>query len=292
MKLSLGWKGFDNFSSSENVFNPYCLNSFEPQKIFHFPRISLFVCFMLSVFFDLNQHHLKDPWLEKTWMWKQTTLPTIPRSFWMTERGPSLATNATTQAIDLAIWRRKKHVLVHNGSCTRCDYSSSASSSLKSQTMIHSGEKPFSSKQCNYSFTRSSHFKTHMLIHSGEKLYSCSHCSLSCTTAGNLKDHVRTHSGEKPFHCDQCNYTSTLTHLKRHKLKHTGEKLFSCSQCSFSCSRDGNLKDHIRIHSGEKPFKCNLCNYSSTRASHVKEHKRTYTGEKPGKCNQCYYSCT
>ena len=66
MKLSLGWKGFDNFSSSENVFYPYCLNSFEPQKIFHFPRISLFACFMLSVFFDLNQHHLKDPWLEKT----------------------------------------------------------------------------------------------------------------------------------------------------------------------------------------------------------------------------------
>ena len=65
MKLSLGWKGFDNFSSSENVFNPYCLNSFEPQKIFHFHRISLFACFMLSVFFDLNQHHLKDPWLEK-----------------------------------------------------------------------------------------------------------------------------------------------------------------------------------------------------------------------------------
>ena len=65
MKLSLGWKGFDNFSSSENVFNPYCLNSFEPQKICHFVRISLFVCFMLSVFFDLNQHHLKDPWLEK-----------------------------------------------------------------------------------------------------------------------------------------------------------------------------------------------------------------------------------
>ena len=65
MKLSLGWKGFDNFSSSENVFYPYCLNSFKPQKIFHFPRISKFVCFMLSVFFDLNQHHLKDPWLEK-----------------------------------------------------------------------------------------------------------------------------------------------------------------------------------------------------------------------------------
>ena len=65
MKLSLGWKGFDNFSSSENVFNPYCLNSFEPQKVFHFLRISLSVCFMLSVFFDFNQHHLKDPWLEK-----------------------------------------------------------------------------------------------------------------------------------------------------------------------------------------------------------------------------------
>ena len=62
---ALGWKGFDNFSSSENVFNPYCLNSSEPQKIFHFPRISLSVSFMLSVFFDLNQHHLKDPWLEK-----------------------------------------------------------------------------------------------------------------------------------------------------------------------------------------------------------------------------------
>ena len=220
MKLSLGWKGFDNFSSSENVFNPYCLNSFEPQKIFHFPRISLFVCFMLSVFFDLNQHHLKDPWLEKTWMWKQTTLPTIPRSFWMTERGPSLATNATTQAIDLAIWRKKNMfcfimVLAH----VVITLPQHPLPSRATGWFIPEKNISFSSKQCNYSLTRSSHFKTHMLIHSGEKLYSWSHCSLSCTTAGHLKDHVCTHSGEKPFHCDHCNYTSTLTHLKRHKLK-------------------------------------------------------------------------
>ena len=184
----------------------------------------------------------------------------------MTERGPSLATNATTQAIDLAIWRKKNmfcfimvlaHVVI---TLPQHPLPSRATRWFNPEKNLS-----FSSKQCNYSFTRSSHLKTHMLFNSGEKLYSWTHCSLSCTTAGHLKDHVCTHSGEKPFHCDQSNYTSTLTHLKRHKLKHTGEKLFSCSQCSFSCSRDGNLKDHTRIHSGEKPFKCNLCNYSSTR---------------------------
>ena len=38
---------------------------------------------------------------------QQTTLQTIPRSFWLAERGPSFATNATTQALDLAIWKKK-----------------------------------------------------------------------------------------------------------------------------------------------------------------------------------------
>jgi len=149
---------------------------------------------------------------EKTWIWQNRNLLSSFVHYMLTS----------------SMW-----FLVHNSSCTRCDYSSSPSSSLKSHTMIHSGEKPFSFKQCNYSFTWSSHFKTHMLTHSGEKLNSCSHCSLSCTTAGNPKDHVRTHSGEKPFHCDQCNFTSTLTHLKRHKLKHTAAHVQNWSKYAF-----------------------------------------------------------
>ena len=133
--------------------------------------------------------------------------------------------------------------LVHNSSCTRCDYSSSPSSSLKSHTMIHSGEKPFSFKQCNYSFTWSSHFKTHMLTHSGEKLYSCSHCSLSCTTAGNPNDHVCTHSGEKPFHCDQCN-SAILLQLgicsSRSIPMHVPAKNF-CMDCQIWRARKQNI---------------------------------------------------
>ena len=49
MSLSLKWNAFDYFNSSENVLNPYCLNSFELQKKLHFPRISLFDWFILSV---------------------------------------------------------------------------------------------------------------------------------------------------------------------------------------------------------------------------------------------------
>ena len=137
MKLSLGWKGFDNFSSSENVFNPYCLNSFEPQKIFHFPRISLSVCFMLSVFFDLNQHHLKDPWLEKNMNVETDNFANHPKEL-LNDRKRSFTCNQCNYTGDRFGNLKKKNVLVHNGSCTLCDYSSSASSSLKSHTKIHS----------------------------------------------------------------------------------------------------------------------------------------------------------
>ena len=111
----------------------------------------------------------------------------------MMERSPTVATNATIQAISLAVWK-----------------------------------DPFSCKQCNYSSTVSSHLKKRLLSHSGEKLFSCSQCSFSCTQAGNLKIHNRTHSGEKAFNCDQCNYsTAQSAHLSQHMRKHTGEKLLT-----------------------------------------------------------------
>ena len=120
-------------------------------------------------------------------------LQNVPRSLYMIGRSPTVATNATIQAISLAVWK-----------------------------------DPFSCKQCNYSSTVSSHLKKRLLSHSGEKLFSCSQCSFSCTQAGNLKIHNRTHSGEKAFNCDQCNYsTAQSAHLSQHMRKHTGEKLLT-----------------------------------------------------------------
>ena len=120
-------------------------------------------------------------------------LQNVPRSLYMIGRSPTVATNATIQAISLAVWK-----------------------------------DPFSCKQCNYSSTVSSHLKKRLLSHSGEKLFSCSQCSFSCTQADNLKIHNRTHSGEKAFNCDQCNYsTAQSAHLSQHMRKHTGEKLLT-----------------------------------------------------------------
>ena len=74
-------------------------------KNFHFHRISFFV-FVLSVISHPSTlwHDIKGSWLKKeTEKCKQTTLQNNPRSLIMMERSPTVATYATTQAIDLAL---------------------------------------------------------------------------------------------------------------------------------------------------------------------------------------------
>ena len=112
----------------------------------------------------------------------------------MIGRSPTVATNATTQAISLAVW--KDIYVDHSGekpfACTQCKYSTMKAQNRKSHIFFIWEKNPFSCKQCNYSSTVSSHLKKQLLSHSGEKLFSCSQCSFSCTQAGNLKIHIRT----------------------------------------------------------------------------------------------------
>ena len=159
MKLSFSWKGFDYFNSSENVLNSYCLNPYELQ--FFFFIFLGFVCLFhvispTSTSFDTT--------FKIKWMWKTDNRQTIPRSFWMTERGTSLATNATTQAIDLAIREKNlfwfivvRSLLLAHVVITLPQHPLPS----RATWWIIPEEKPYRCKQYNYSFTWSSHLKTH-----------------------------------------------------------------------------------------------------------------------------------
>ena len=91
--------------SSINIFDPHRFINFA-LKNFRFNRIYfLLFRFIISSPSALHNTTFKILCWKKTSKCKQTILKNIPRSHWMVERSPSGATNATTHAIGLAIWK-------------------------------------------------------------------------------------------------------------------------------------------------------------------------------------------
>ena len=62
---------------------------------------------------------------------------------------------------------------------------------------MHSGEKPFNSKQCEFSGTQAGNLKRHMLVHIGETPLKCKQCDNLCAESSHIKNHTLVHSGEK-----------------------------------------------------------------------------------------------
>ena len=66
--------------------------------------------------------------------------------------------------------------------------------------------KKYMCPQCNKSFNIKSNLKTQILIHTGEKPHKCTMCDFAANRVHHLKMHMWKHNGENPHHCVQCEF--------------------------------------------------------------------------------------
>ena len=179
--------------------------------------------------------------------------------------------------------------------CPQCDKSFNREDTLKTHSIIHTGEKPHNiAKQLSCdaglkTFARRSHLLRHKQAHGGAK-YNCTLCNKSFSQNTSLKTNSRIHSRRTPYNCLQCSKSfSQKLNLKTHFLIHSGEKPHKCTHCDYSYSDPSSLKTHVKKHIEEKLYNCNQCEYETAHSSSLKMHKRKHTGEKLRHCNQCEY---
>ena len=87
--------------------------------------------------------------------------------------------------------------------------------------------KPYKCEDCSASFTKSTSLKSHSLKHSGEKKYKCEHCAKTFFSSSSLKIHVRVHTGDRPFKCKECpRKFSDPSNFNKHKRWHAKQKGF------------------------------------------------------------------
>ena len=81
------------------------------------------------------------------------------------------------------------------GQCDVCSSKLTTARSLKRNSRIPSGDKPYKCEVCSSTFTEMEVKKTHSRIHSGEEPYKCELCSATFSHFVHLKTHSRIYSG-------------------------------------------------------------------------------------------------
>ncbi|XP_068115332.1 zinc finger protein 585A-like [Hyperolius riggenbachi] len=190
------------------------------------------------------------------------------------------------------------------------------SSSSKSCSVTHRGDKILSCSECDKSFRSNSVLIIHQRSHTGERPFSCSECGKGFTNKGNLLRHQKSHTcersfpqpeceqsfpqvrlpptyqriraSERSFFCSDCGkYFISKAVFLRHRRTHTGERPFSCTECGKGFIQKYNLLRHQRIHTGERPFSCSVCGKRFAHKENLLRHERSHTDERPFLCLQC-----
>lgn len=164
--------------------------------------------------------------------------------------------------------------------CEICDLSFKNLFHLKSHSVMHSDERPFSCVVCYSTFKRKGDLTAHKLIHSNIKPYSCKQCSFATVRLGDLREHFRTHTDYRPFECNSCPLRFRRNnHLKQHLATHSENKPFVCAVCGFKCKRVEDLKSHVLVHSNVR-LSCSTCEYTCLQKRQLRKHELKHAQNK------------
>lgn len=226
-----------------------------------------------------------------------------------------------------------------------------------SSTDTYSRRKLLKCTKCDFTSKQSSSLKKHIKSHNfGKKLLKCKYrkkgCGYSCSKSETMEDHhYGRHSLEKRWSCrkdEHCHFKGyRKTDRDRHHFRHTAEKPIKCKKCLFSCTRNVVMKSHAKMHSEvkqsgkrtrfgwicpscnsplcddtpclketryyscdacespwcdetkDKPcsevakkLNCSECDYIGSTKFNLKRHMKTHTTERPFKCTSCDYTAS